>query len=150
MWCLCVQVHYHIVHISPWVFLASMLWCLVLHCACGCECDLLSSPWGCHAIPVMAAAAAAARSGGCMVPYTRKPCPAVPQRGLPCALMLHCCRPAARHMQELTKSMGTFGFDILQALVNDIAPAHKVGRGGAQTGAEHRCKVLVVQHARWT
>jgi hypothetical protein len=29
-------------------------------------------------------------------------------------------------LQELTKSMGNFGFDILQALVNDIAPAAKV------------------------
>jgi hypothetical protein len=31
-------------------------------------------------------------------------------------------------LQELTKSMGNFGFDILQALVNDIAPAAKVRR----------------------
>ena len=30
-------------------------------------------------------------------------------------------------LQELTKSMSVFGFDILQALVNDIAPASKVG-----------------------
>jgi hypothetical protein len=28
-------------------------------------------------------------------------------------------------LQELTKSMSAFGFDILQALVNDIAPAGK-------------------------
>jgi len=29
-------------------------------------------------------------------------------------------------LQELTKSMSAFGFTILAALVNDIAPAHKV------------------------
>lgn len=30
-------------------------------------------------------------------------------------------------LQELTKSMAMFGYDILQALVNDIAPDAKVG-----------------------
>jgi hypothetical protein len=32
-------------------------------------------------------------------------------------------------VQELTKSMAMFGYDILQALVNDIAPDAKVGDG---------------------
>lgn len=46
--------------------------------------------------------------------------------GTACALsaaFLHVCPP----LQELTKSMAMFGYDILQALVNDIAPDAKVG-----------------------
>jgi hypothetical protein len=39
--------------------------------------------------------------------------------------------PIANPLQELTKSMAMFGYDILQALVNDIAPDGKVwGCGG--------------------
>lgn len=46
--------------------------------------------------------------------------------------LLLCCTKTekchvARCLQELTQSMGQFGYDILQALVNDIAPDAKVG-----------------------
>jgi len=47
-------------------------------------------------------------------------------------LKVLCCCSAllfvlnALPLQELTKSMGTFGYDILQALVNDIAPDARV------------------------
>lgn len=42
-----------------------------------------------------------------------------------CGCSLHAAVPLLA--QELTKSMALFGYDILQALVNDIAPDAKVG-----------------------
>ncbi|WIA14777.1 hypothetical protein OEZ85_003261 [Tetradesmus obliquus] len=48
---------------------------------------------------------------------------------------------------ELTKSMGTFGFDILQALVNDIAPAAKVKEAMNDINAAQRLRLAAVEKA---
>eukprot|EP00775_Hariotina_reticulata_P002839 gene2839-3132_t len=49
--------------------------------------------------------------------------------------------------EELTKSMGAFGFDILQALVNDIAPAGKVKDAMNEINAAQRLRMAAVEKA---
>jgi len=49
--------------------------------------------------------------------------------------------------EELTKSMGVFGFDILQALVNDIAPASKVKEAMNEINAAQRLRMAAVEKA---
>jgi hypothetical protein len=49
-------------------------------------------------------------------------------------------------MQELTKSMSMFGYDILQALVNDIAPDAKVSSTASAFAMTpiHQCTCLYI------
>eukprot|EP00878_Enallax_costatus_P002890 GHUV01003084.1.p1 GENE.GHUV01003084.1~~GHUV01003084.1.p1 ORF type:complete len:209 (+),score=53.42 GHUV01003084.1:324-950(+) len=49
--------------------------------------------------------------------------------------------------QELTKSMGSFGFDILKALVNDIQPAPKVKEAMNDINAAQRLRIAAVEKA---
>eukprot|EP00877_Chromochloris_zofingiensis_P007450 jgi/Chrzof1/2959/Cz12g06030.t1 len=49
--------------------------------------------------------------------------------------------------EELTKSMGTFGYEILQALVNDIAPAQKVKEAMNDINAAQRLRQAAIEKA---
>eukprot|EP00879_Flechtneria_rotunda_P000637 GHRR01000750.1.p1 GENE.GHRR01000750.1~~GHRR01000750.1.p1 ORF type:complete len:298 (+),score=108.21 GHRR01000750.1:178-1071(+) len=52
--------------------------------------------------------------------------------------------------EELTKSMSNFGFDILQALVNDIAPATKVKEAMNDINAAQRMRLAAFEKAEAT
>lgn len=56
-----------------------------------------------------------------------------------------CALGVVLHVQELTKSMSMFGYDILQALVNDIAPDSKVSSTATATW-QHRSATI---HLPW-
>ncbi|KAF8061400.1 pta [Scenedesmus sp. PABB004] len=49
--------------------------------------------------------------------------------------------------QELTKSMASYGFEIKQALVNDIQPAHKVKEAMSEINAAARLRVAAMEKA---
>jgi regulator of protease activity HflC (stomatin/prohibitin superfamily) len=49
--------------------------------------------------------------------------------------------------EELTKSMSSFGFIIIQALVNDIDPAHKVKEAMNEINAAQRLRLAAVEKA---